>query len=65
MWLEVMKMKNKPIKEQNREKIERAITDVKRTPLDNWYRREWHRCLARRRWSQQRRAAWHAWRKRR
>ena len=45
------------------EEIERAITNVKRTELDKWFRREFHKAAARSRWSADRQARWEEWRK--
>ena len=38
--------------------IEHAIDNVKRTKLDRWMRREWHKAGARKRWSEGRKAGW-------
>ncbi len=37
--------------EQQRDEIERAIKNVKRSGWDKWFRREWHRAGAMRKWS--------------
>jgi hypothetical protein len=36
--------------EQQRAEIERAISSVKRSDWDKWFRREWHRAAAMRKW---------------
>jgi len=51
------------IEPEYRDEIERAIDNLKRSALDRWFRREWHKAAARNKWSQQRSAAWRAWRK--
>ena len=42
----------------HREEIERAIDNVKRTAWDKWFRRQWYRAGARRRWNSSHRAFW-------
>ena len=34
-----------------RDEIEHAIDGIKRTKLDRWTRRQWHKAAARSRWS--------------
>ena len=48
-----------------KDEIEHAIDNVKRTKLDKWMRREWHRAGARERWAEDRKAEWEDWRRRR
>ena len=45
-----------------REEIETAIDRVKRTKLDRWMRKEWHKASARDQWSESRKAKWDDWR---
>lgn len=45
------------LRDEHRQEIERAIDNVKRTALDRWFRREFYRVAARRKWSPRRRAA--------
>ena len=40
------------------DEIEHAIDNVKRTNLDKWTRREWHKAGARDHWSEGRKAEW-------
>ena len=40
------------------DEIEHAIDRVKRTRLDKWMRREWHKAAARDRWTARRKARW-------
>ena len=47
------------------DEIERAVDNVKRTKLDRWMRREWHKAAARSRWSEGRKAEWMEWKRRR
>ena len=44
-----------------REETERAIDNVKRTKLDKWMRREWHKAAARDHWSEGRKVKWVEW----
>ncbi|MFC1805630.1 hypothetical protein ACFL09_01450 [Planctomycetota bacterium] len=44
------------------DEIERSIDNVKRTKLDKWMRREWHKAGARSHWSADRKARWEEWR---
>ena len=34
------------LQESNRQEIERAVDNVKRTKLDRWFRRQWHKAEA-------------------
>ena len=45
------------------EEIERAVDSVKRTVLDRWMRREWHKAAARDHWSEGRKAKWVEWKR--
>ena len=45
--------------------VERAVGNVKRTNLDRWMRREWHRAGARGPWSEGRKARWVEWKRHR
>ena len=42
--------------------VERAIDNVKRTKVDTWMRKEWHKAGARDHWSEGRKAKWVGWR---
>ena len=44
-----------------RDEIDRDIDNVKRTNLDRWMRREWHRAGSRDNWSEGRKAKWMEW----
>ena len=39
--------------EEQRAEIERAIKNVKRDDLDRWFRKQWHRAAAMRKWQRQ------------
>jgi hypothetical protein len=43
---------------EHRREIERAIDGVKAAELGRWFRREWYKSAARRRWPKQRQEAW-------
>lgn len=58
IYAHMMRHAPKLIAEQNRQEIERAIDNVKRTALDKWFRKEWYKTAARQRWSKQRRQRW-------
>jgi len=45
-----MQMALTKIQEQNRDEIERAIDNIKRSAWDKWFRCEWYRAGARRKW---------------
>ncbi|MFC1805385.1 hypothetical protein ACFL09_00195 [Planctomycetota bacterium] len=47
-----------------KDEIERAIDNVKRTKLDKWMRKAWHKAGARERWTASRKAKWVEWRSR-
>lgn len=50
------------VREANLQEIERAIDKAKRglrSPIDQWYRRQWYRAQARRRWQEKQKSPWH------
>ena len=38
--------------------IERAVNSIKRTAWDKWFRKEWYKAGARRKWSKKQRDRW-------
>ena len=46
------------LQEQHRQEIERAIDNAARNAWDKWFRKEWYKAGARRRWGQERRQRW-------
>ena len=46
------------LKQQNRDEIERAIDNAKRSAWDKWFRKEWYKAGARRKGSRKRHNRW-------
>ena len=49
------------VMEQQRREIERASANVKRTELDIWFRKQFHRAKAQDRWSDERWRRYREW----